>query len=107
MLLSTFEEGVLPILSLIMTILKKLDPDICNNINDTLQGVPEFALSWVLTWLAHEIESVKIIARVFDYFLCSHPLAPVYVATSVLLYYLTLRSYSTKSKLSWISKMML
>jgi hypothetical protein len=97
MLLSSFEEGVIPILNLIMTILKKLDSDVYSDIANVLQGTPEFALSWILTWLAHEIDSVKVIARVFDYFLCSHPLSPVYVAVAVFLL-CTFRLYSTKNK---------
>lgn len=41
---------------------------------------PYFALSWLLTWFAHDVPDLDSIARLFDLFLASHPLMPLYLA---------------------------
>ncbi|MDR3549385.1 MAG: hypothetical protein P4M11_14160 [Candidatus Pacebacteria bacterium] len=39
----------------------------------------------MLTWLSHDMSNLEITARVFDYLICSHPLAPTYIAAAVIL----------------------
>jgi TBC1 domain family member 20 len=39
---------------------------------------PYFALSWVITWFSHNI-SAALVPRLFDLFLASHPLMPLYL----------------------------
>ena len=85
MLLSTFDEGMMPILRLILKIVKEVDPEVHKQISAVMQEVPGFALSWVLTWMSHEIKDLNNIARVFDYLLCSHPITPALIAAAVLL----------------------
>jgi hypothetical protein len=41
---------------------------------------PLFALSWYMTWFAHDVPSLPQCARLFDLFISSHPLMPLYVA---------------------------
>ena len=36
--------------------------------------------SWYLTWFAHDVPALGQAARLFDLFLSSHPLMPLYVA---------------------------
>lgn len=45
--------------------------------------MPYYALSWILTWFSHDLESLDKIARLFDLFVASSPLMPVYVASAV------------------------
>ena len=46
---------------------------------------PIFALSWVLTWFAHDITDLRQVARLFDLFLAiGHPLAPLYFSAALL-----------------------
>lgn len=40
--------------------------------------------SWLLTWFAHDVPSLPQTARLFDLFLSSHPLMPLYVAAVVI-----------------------
>ncbi|GLI60549.1 hypothetical protein VaNZ11_002706 [Volvox africanus] len=40
---------------------------------------PFFALSWFLTWWAHELDELPTAARLFDFFLATHPLMPLYL----------------------------
>jgi len=44
---------------------------------------PFFALSWVITWFSHEIRDTDLVKRLFDFFLISHPLMPIYVTVAM------------------------
>ncbi|KAH9389712.1 hypothetical protein TYRP_007259 [Tyrophagus putrescentiae] len=45
-----------------------------------------FSLSWVITWFSHVLGNFDDIARLFDYFISSHFLMPIYLTVSILLY---------------------
>ncbi|KAI9029645.1 hypothetical protein CLU79DRAFT_679493, partial [Phycomyces nitens] len=47
--------------------------------------VPFYCLSWVITWCSHDLDDLDKITRLFDFFLCSNPLMPVYFAVAVVL----------------------
>jgi hypothetical protein len=47
---------------------------------------PYFALSWILTWFSHNFDEFPKITRLFDLFLASHPLMPLYVAIVIVLH---------------------
>lgn len=48
-------------------------------------GVPPFfALSLFITWFAHNLAELGQAARLFDLFIASHPLMPLYAAVAVL-----------------------
>jgi hypothetical protein len=48
-------------------------------------GVPPFfALSLFITWFAHNLAELCQAARLFDLFIASHPLMPLYAAVAVL-----------------------
>jgi TBC1 domain family member 20 len=37
-----------------------------------------YSLSWIITWFSHVIDDVKIISRIFDFLLSSHPIVYYY-----------------------------
>lgn len=44
-------------------------------------GIPPFfGLSWQLTWFSHTLSDFPTVQRLFDFFIASHPLMPLYVA---------------------------
>ena len=45
---------------------------------------PHFALTWRLTWFAHDLKTLTSCARLFDVFLASHPLMPLYMGVAAL-----------------------
>src|SRR5436190_770097 len=45
--------------------------------------LPYYCLSWVLTWCSHDITDFPKVARLFDFFLASNPLMPVYFSAAV------------------------
>lgn len=44
-----------------------------------------FALPWYLTWFGHSLNKYKDVVRLYDYFLATPPLTPLYVATSLVI----------------------
>lgn len=46
-----------------------------------------FAVSWILTWFAHDIKSISIISRIYDYCLSSHESISLYLSASLLIYF--------------------
>eukprot|EP00588_Corethron_pennatum_P009281 CAMPEP_0194275472 /NCGR_PEP_ID=MMETSP0169-20130528/8301_1 /TAXON_ID=218684 /ORGANISM="Corethron pennatum, Strain L29A3" /LENGTH=1008 /DNA_ID=CAMNT_0039018943 /DNA_START=101 /DNA_END=3124 /DNA_ORIENTATION=+ len=62
-----------------------LDPELHDFLFDS--GVePFFALSWVITWFAHEVRDVSVAGRLFDVFLASHPALPLYMSVAMILH---------------------
>lgn len=53
---------------------------------------PFFALGWFITWFAHSVDSLQHISRLFDLFMASHPLMPLYV-TAVVIKVLSLQQH--------------
>lgn len=45
-----------------------------------------FALPWYLTWFGHSLPYYRTVVRLFDYFLASTPLFPLYVAAAIVLH---------------------
>ncbi|KAI3436556.1 hypothetical protein D9Q98_005972 [Chlorella vulgaris] len=70
-------------LRLLYPILEQCDPELYRylmSLHEPALEVPYFALSWYMTWFAHDVPSQHQIARLFDLFLASHPLMPLYLA---------------------------
>ena len=44
---------------------------------------PFFALSWIITWFAHDVRDTAVVKRLFDFFLVSHPMMPVYMSVAM------------------------
>jgi Rab-GTPase-TBC domain len=47
---------------------------------------PFFCLSWVITWFAHDVRDTELVKRLFDAFIVSHPLFPIYLSIAMLLH---------------------
>lgn len=45
-----------------------------------------FALSWLITWYGHVLSNLKHTLRLYDFFLASHPLMPIYLAAAIVLH---------------------
>jgi len=73
------------LLDFIMPILKEEDAELHDFLQDCEVGTV-FALSWLITWYGHVIAEHKYIVRLFDYFVATHPLMPLYVAAAMVLH---------------------
>lgn len=45
-----------------------------------------FALPWYLTWFGHSLNQYRDVVRLYDFFLASPPLMPLYVAAGLVIY---------------------
>ena len=41
---------------------------------------PFFCVSWMLTWFAHDVDSVSTAQSMFDFFIANHPSAIIYAS---------------------------
>lgn len=77
-------DAVLELLGLLLPILAEVDRPLHAHIEAS--GVqPFFGLSWYITWFAHNLPQLAQAARLFDLFLASHPLMPLYASAAVLI----------------------
>ncbi|CDH54985.1 tbc1 domain family member 20 [Lichtheimia corymbifera JMRC:FSU:9682] len=77
-------DPILRQLTLMDTLIQKEDPELHEHI--TGAGVlPYYCLSWVITWFSHDLDDVNKILRLFDLFLCSNPLMPLYLSAALVL----------------------
>lgn len=76
-------EPAVEVLSMLYPILRVADPELVEYITSLKEPaleMPYFALSWHMTWFSHDVQSLEQCARLFDLFMSSHPLMPLYVA---------------------------
>lgn len=81
-------QPALTSLKLLYKIIAKADEELYSflmSLNEPSLETPYFALSWYMTWFSHDIDSLDQCARLFDLFIASHPLLPLYVAAAVVM----------------------
>ncbi|CAG9318721.1 TBC1D20 [Blepharisma stoltei] len=86
----SFEDSVYPEMMLIYKLLRIQNSKLAKKLEsvytfDTDLNSPMFSLSWILTWLSHNIVNFNTLCRVFDFMLGTHPLAPVYITSAIIL----------------------
>ena len=78
-------EKISHLLNYIYPLLKLENEDVYNYLEKSGVGTM-FALPWVLTWFGHSLNHYKDIVRLFDYFLASEPLTPMYLSAVIILF---------------------
>jgi TBC1 domain family member 20 len=76
-------DATTEVLSMLYPILREADPELhafLAALGAPALEEPHWALSWYMTWFAHEVQDLSQIARLFDFFIASHPLMPLYAA---------------------------
>ncbi|GKZ01387.1 hypothetical protein MPSEU_001089500 [Mayamaea pseudoterrestris] len=69
----------------IFPLIALLDPQVHEHLYEAGME-PFFALSWVVTWFAHEVRDTQVVKRLFDAFLVGHSLLPVYVSVAMVIH---------------------
>ncbi|GAA5997788.1 GTPase-activating protein GYP8 [Rhodotorula paludigena] len=77
-------EPTLGYLKLVDRIVEQADPELYRIINQAA-SMPFFALSWALTLFSHDLESVAVISRLFDFLLAHNPAMICYLVVAILL----------------------
>lgn len=67
------------LLHFIYPLLHRLHPTLADYLERSEVGTM-FCLPWFLTWFGHSLDHYKDVVRLYDHFLASPPLAPLYVA---------------------------
>ncbi|KAJ2570828.1 GTPase-activating protein gyp8 [Coemansia sp. RSA 1813] len=75
-------DNVLVQLQLLYVLLRTVSPDV-HALLAELDVPPFFAISWVLTWFAHDIDGFEDICRIYDFLIVSPPLQIVYMAAAL------------------------
>ncbi|XP_029299646.1 TBC1 domain family member 20 isoform X1 [Cottoperca gobio] len=73
------------ILNYLMPILEQVDEELHDFMIRAEVGTI-FALSWLITWYGHVLSDFKHTMRLYDFFLASHPLMPIYLAATIVLH---------------------
>eukprot|EP00210_Caulerpa_lentillifera_P005148 g4920.t1 len=74
-------EPVAELLNLQVPILKRLDPVLGKHVER--MDIPcYFAISWFITWFSHDVPHFHEACRLFDFFLASHPMMPLYIGAA-------------------------
>ncbi|XP_070841237.1 TBC1 domain family member 20 isoform X2 [Chaetodon trifascialis] len=73
------------ILNYLMPILEQVDTELHDFMIRAEVGTI-FALSWLITWFGHVLSEFKHTLRLYDFFLASHPLMPIYLAATIVLH---------------------
>ncbi|KAF6262982.1 rab-GTPase-TBC domain-containing protein [Scenedesmus sp. NREL 46B-D3] len=71
-------DPVIELLGLMQLIVREADGELAAFLEE--QGLPPFySLSWYITWFSHDLSQFGEVCRLFDLFLATHPLMPLYV----------------------------
>eukprot|EP00933_Yihiella_yeosuensis_P058346 TRINITY_DN58769_c0_g1_i1.p1 TRINITY_DN58769_c0_g1~~TRINITY_DN58769_c0_g1_i1.p1 ORF type:complete len:418 (+),score=55.92 TRINITY_DN58769_c0_g1_i1:107-1360(+) len=80
-----FDQGLLPLLSVLMYLLKLVDPPVAQALIEAECAELHFAVPWILTWFSHSLPKLQQVTRLFDCLLASHPTMILYFSATVLL----------------------
>lgn len=67
-------------------LINHFDPVVFEHFKLCDMELPYFAIPWVITWFSHEIRDTELVKRIFDFFIVSHPIMPVYVSVAMILH---------------------
>lgn len=73
------------VLNLIFPIIDAIDPELYVFLKQSEVG-SYFALSWLITWYGHVMKDLKRTSRIYDFFIASHPVMPMYLAAEIVSY---------------------
>mmetsp|Transcript_5822 Transcript_5822/g.7422 ORF Transcript_5822/g.7422 Transcript_5822/m.7422 type:complete len:683 (+) Transcript_5822:367-2415(+) len=82
---SNFEALTSALRLVVMPLIAKFDPEVHEHLS-LCEMEPFFALSWIITWFSHDIRDTSVVKRLFDVFIVSHPMMPVYMSIAMVLH---------------------
>lgn len=69
----------------VMPLAAAFDPELHSHLHDC-EMEPYFCLSWVITWFSHDVRDTRLVKRLYDFFIASHPLMAVYVSVAMMIH---------------------
>lgn len=73
------------LLNYVFPLIKHLNEDLCDHLEKSGAGTM-FCLPWFLTWFGHSLNHYKDVVRLYDFFLASPPLMPLYLTAVIVQY---------------------
>ncbi|XP_046988519.1 TBC1 domain family member 20 isoform X1 [Schistocerca americana] len=73
------------LLNYIYPLIQRLHPSLCDYLERSEVGTM-FCLPWFLTWYGHNLNKYQDVVRLYDFFLASPPLTPLYLAAEIVVY---------------------
>eukprot|EP00804_Cyclotella_cryptica_P012189 CCRYP_009876-RA/>CCRYP_009876-RA protein AED:0.05 eAED:0.05 QI:245/1/1/1/1/1/4/142/837 len=70
---------------IIMPLTAAFDAEVHSHLFDC-EMEPFFALSWIITWFAHDVRDTSLVKRLFDFFIASHPLMSIYMSVAMMIH---------------------
>jgi hypothetical protein len=67
---------------MLFPLIESQDPELFDFLKESTVE-PFFALPWMITWFSHHLDRFEDVKRLFDVFICSHPLFCLYISASV------------------------
>ncbi|KAK4051206.1 GTPase-activating protein gyp8 [Microbotryomycetes sp. JL201] len=82
-------SGLEPVMGYLRLVIQRhdhscLDPQLADLV-DAAAELPYFSLSWVLTLMSHDLTSLNVIARLFDFLLAHNPAMISYIGAAIIL----------------------
>jgi hypothetical protein len=83
-------------LSNLSLIINEIDNKVSSSLLEITNTQPYYALSWIITWLAHKNTNIFLQYRIIDYLLCSHPNTILFLSAIIIIeeYYNLLKIYN-------------
>ncbi|KAH9815524.1 rab-GTPase-TBC domain-containing protein [Melampsora americana] len=82
--MTTNLDPIMGYLRVTQSILTQEHPRLSSIIAQT-SNLPLFSLSWILTLTSHDLTSLEVISRLFDFLLCYNPIMICYIASAICL----------------------
>ncbi|KAI8901877.1 rab-GTPase-TBC domain-containing protein [Globomyces pollinis-pini] len=76
-------ESTMSQVSMILLVLKQMDPELHSFFQSIPDFQPIFSVSWLITWLSHDLDKFQG-ARLFDALIATNPLFIIYLACALL-----------------------
>ena len=70
---------------IVMPLIYHFDPEVHNHLK-MCHMEPFFCFPWIITWFSHDIRDTSLAKRLFDVFIVSHPLMPIYMSIAMILH---------------------
>jgi len=85
MMKENFEYLTKALRLVLFPLIQSLDPEVHQHMVDC-DMEPFFCLSWIITWFSHDVRDTTVVKRLFDLFIASHPLMPIYLSVAMILH---------------------
>ncbi len=82
---NSFEALTTALRLIIMPLIAEFDKEVHDHLK--VCGMePFFCFPWIISWFSHDIRDTSLVKRLFDVFIVSHPLMPIYMSIAMVLH---------------------